>query len=176
MGKGGYNGGSTVIHAGSGWFGKGSVTSQPGEKKKKKPPAPAKPSRKKKAQKAAAPSPPSRSGLTRAEIVARAQKRVRRLEAEITKAQRNLEHLRRQHAAALAEAGKAHSLPPKSADGAERMAAISGSTKPTAAKNTVDQAALPKVGKRIVISAGPKGAVIEHRVARRRKADGADRT
>lgn len=173
MSKGGYNGGSTVIRGGSDWIGRGSVTSQPGEKKKK-PPMPAKPNRAKKAQKAAAPPAPSRSGLTRAEIVARAQQRVRRLEAEITKAQRNLQNLRRQHAAALAEAEEARSLPPKSAAGAERMIAINRSTKPTTAKNSVEQAALPKVGKRIVISAGPKGAVIEHRVARRRKADGAD--
>lgn len=117
---------------------------------------------------------PQGNGLTRAEIVARAKQRVRRLEAEIIKAQRNLESLRRQYAAAVAEVDEARSLPPRSDAGAERGATVSGSAKPSAPKISVERVAQPKVGKRIVISAGPKGAVIEHRVSRRPKAQEVD--
>ncbi len=92
-------------------------------------------------------------------IVARAQQKVHKLETEIGKTQRNLESLRRQLVAAVAEAEEARSLPPRSAAGVGTISA--------------DQKTQPKIGKRIIISTGPKGAVIEHRVARRRKAEGA---
>lgn len=135
------------------------MTSQPGEKKKKQQFVP-KPNQKKKVRKAEKSPSPKGNGLTRAEIVARAQQKVHKLETEIGKTQRNLESLRRQLVAALAEAEEARSLPPRSAAGVGTISA--------------DQKAQPKIGKRIIISTGPKGAVIEHRVARRRKADGAD--
>lgn len=116
MGKGGYNGGSTVIHAGSGWFGKGSVTSQPAAKKKK-PPESANPKRKKKAQKGNLGLSSKGNGLTRADIVAKATQRVRTIESEIAKTKQRLATLERDLAQAIVAVKAAQSLPSKTVQG-----------------------------------------------------------
>lgn len=170
MSKGGYHGGSTVIHAGSGWLGKGSVTSQPSEKKKKQH-ARAQSKSKKKAIKGKTSKPKTGNGLTRAEIVARASQKVRTLESEIAKTQRTLARLHRDHAAALIEAGVARNLPPKTTNSAVagRVKAVN-SGDPTlievdAPKAADDNTAL---GRRITTRINPKGVVIEHRPSQKR--------
>lgn len=170
MSKGGYHGGSTVIHAGSGWLGKGSVTSQPGEKKKTQH-GPARSKPKKKASKSKVSTPKTGNGLTRAEIVARAARKVRTLESEIAKTQRALARLQHDHAAALVEVEEAKNLPPKTATSASpsRLKVENTSdpviTEADAAKTTTANTAL---GRRIITRNNPKGVVIEHRPLQKR--------
>lgn len=122
MGKGGYNGGSTVIHAGSGWFGRGSVTSQPADKKKSAP-APTKLKRNKKAQKGSLGVPKKGNGLTRSDIVAKAAQKVRSIESEIAKTKQRLATLERDLAQAMIDVKNAQSLPPKTATRPARYSA-----------------------------------------------------
>lgn len=112
MSKGGYNGGSTVIHAGSGWFGRGSVTSQPTDKKKK-PASTTQPKRKKKALKGSLGVPSKGNGLTRSDIVAKAAQKARSIESEIAKSKQRLATLERDLALAMIEVKAAQSLPTK---------------------------------------------------------------
>jgi hypothetical protein len=123
MGRGGYNGGSTVIHAGSGWFGRGSVTSQPSEKKKH-PSSPAKPHRKrKKAKRNAPPSSSKGSGLTIPEMVAKAENKVRSISNEIASTKRRLAVLERDLESAKAHAKAVRNTPRRTALGAALLEA-----------------------------------------------------
>lgn len=111
-----YNGGSTVIHAGSGWFGKGSVTSQPGEKKKH-PPRTSKP--KKRKAKKGSPTPRAKgNGLTIPEMIARAEKRVQAIHKEIANTKRRLAALERDLTRAQSQVEVARNTPRKTAAGA----------------------------------------------------------
>ncbi|WP_430445314.1 hypothetical protein [Sphingorhabdus contaminans] len=117
MGKGGYNGGSTVIHAGSGWFGGGSVTSRPADKKKASPHS-LKPKRKKSAKVKNAVASKKGNGLTIAEKIRKADQKVLSLESEIGKTRRHLAALERDLTRAKSEAEAARNLPRKTALGA----------------------------------------------------------
>lgn len=134
MGKGGYNGGSTVIHAGSSWFGRGSVTSQPGEKKKR-PPADTRPKRKKKGAKVDISAPKKGSGLTIAEITVKAEQKVRALESDITKTKQRLASLERDLTRARSELDTARNLPRKTALGAALHEAEKAKTAPQTPKS-----------------------------------------
>lgn len=118
MGKGGYIGGSTVIHAGSDWFGRGSVTSQPSEKKKSKdePKRPA--GKKRKGKKKGQPFPnPKGNGLTIPEQIKAAERKVERLASEISQTERKLLRLRNQLENVKKEVERARSLPRRTALG-----------------------------------------------------------
>jgi hypothetical protein len=165
MSKGGYHGGSTVIHAGSGWLGKGSVTSQPGEKKKKQH-GPARSKPKKKASKSKVSTPKTGNGLTRAEIVARAARKVRTLESEIAKTQRTLARLQRDHAAALVEVEEAKNLPSLTATSAvPSRVKVENTSEPVITEADAQRvtAANTALGRRIITRNNPKGVLIEHR-------------
>lgn len=169
MGKGGYIGGSTVIHAGSGWFGKGSITSQPGGKKKRQS-VQSKPKRKKKTSKSDTSVPKKGNGLTLAEIKAKAQKKVRAIESEIAKTKRRLAQLERDHAKALVEAEKTNKMPPKTAIGmalqkAHQTSAKSKSNLGTEVSNVSENEA--DFRRKVTFRETSKGVVIEHRSARK---------
>ena len=169
MGKGGYNGGSTVIHAGSGWFGKGSVTSQPEGKKKPKA-ALTKPKRKKKSGKKTTSVPKKGNGLTLPEILARARQKVQAIEAEIAKTKKHLAKLERERTKAQADAEKATKLPPKTAMGIafQNAQQSSAAVKAEAGKEKTDEANdTPESGRRVTFRKTSKGVVIEHRSARK---------
>lgn len=158
-----------MIHAGLGWFGKGSVTSQPGEKKKKQPPSQA-PKRKKKSAKTGSPISGKGNGLTRAEIVSRAEKKVRALEGEIKKTQRRLRDLEQELSSALLDSEKAKNLPSKT----KTHAATPVPEKTPALANTAivldQQEAMPaKIAspQRVITKLNPRGAVVEHRRSRK---------
>ena len=159
MGKGGYTGGSTIIHPGSSWFGKSS--SQTAKKKKTKPVAPpvsSKP-RKKKSERVEPPLEKRSLGLTRAEIVTKTLKRVHLLEREIATAKRRLSALERDLVRAQADAVAAQQLPPKSALGLALREAHS--------KAPPDQTAKPVVKEHEAKRHrnAPKEIDVEHRIA-----------
>lgn len=121
MGRGGYNGGSTIVGPGSGWFGYG----KPKQRKKAVSPAPPKPARSGKKggkRNKALPTPREirsaeearKRGLTRAEWIARADKRVSAIEEQVRVARSRLRNLEGQLARALAEREKAKTEPPLS--------------------------------------------------------------
>lgn len=168
MGKGGYNGGSTVIHGGSGWFGRGSVTSQPGEKKKKQPIPPPNSKKKKKAKPSAPKNlAPKGSGLTIAEIVARAEKKVRSVEGELSRAKSRVAALEQDLAKARAEAEKARDLPRKTALGMALHQGEKAKTKGTGAARTLPSKAEREADKaaRTNFKNASKEVVVEHRSA-----------
>lgn len=137
MGRGGYNGGSTVIHAGSGWFGKGSVTSQPSEKKKRGSAASTKSRRKKNKSKQVASRKPSKgNGLTIPEMIARAEKKVRSISSEIANTKKRLAALERDLEKAKAQVDAARNTPRRTALGNAILAA----QKAKGDKNTRGQA------------------------------------
>jgi hypothetical protein len=136
-----------VIHAGLGWFGKGSVTSQPADKKKK-PPAPVKPNRKKKAKKGSLGVSSKGNGLTRADIVAKAAQKVRTIESEIAKTKQRLAALERDLAQATVDVKAAQSLPAKTALGLAHQSA----KRPKTSHVPIEERVAGKlVGKRIVV-------------------------
>lgn len=102
MSKGGYNGGSTLVHAGSSWGGRGSVTSQPADKPKRKSPKPKLPRRKGRSA--------NGNGLTIPEQISRATERVQAVESEIVKTKRLLAKLERDLVKALEGVVAAQSL------------------------------------------------------------------
>lgn len=132
MGKGGYTGGSTVIHAGSGWFGRGSVTSQKSDEKKPK----QEPKRhflkvsKRKKQKQEFPNPKG-NGLTIPEQLQAAERKARRLLPEIAQTERRLADLRRQLANAKDDVERIKNLPRRSALGRAHQPKRQESPKPT---------------------------------------------
>lgn len=112
MGKGGYYGGSTIVHGGSGWFGNGSVTSQSGsvtsQSGKKKKSAGAKKSKR--------PSKKTHrinkdNGLTRAEKFSKASNKVVSIEKDIAKTKQRLQSLERILKIANNELEEAKNLP-----------------------------------------------------------------
>lgn len=122
MGRGGYNGGSTVIGPRSvGWFGgRGSVTSQPSSRSKKTRSQPAKLKNKRKGPNpanSAGATPANGNGLTIAEQVGKAKKKVRSVEAEIGRTKQQLMKLERQLADARKQLERAENLPRRSALG-----------------------------------------------------------
>ena len=119
MGRGGYNGGSTIIGPRSvGWFGgRGSVTSQPSSNGKKAKVRLSKPKEKRNGQKprSAAPSMPTKGcGLTIPEQVAKASKRVQAAEADVQKTRQRLVALERQLEEARRQLERAENLPRRS--------------------------------------------------------------
>lgn len=176
MSKGGYHGGSTVIHAGSGWVGRGSVTSQPADKPKRAP-APSKPKPKKKAKKGSLGVANKGNGLTIAEIVAKAAQKVRALENEIAKARKRLTVLESDLARAKVDADATRNLPRKSALGAALHEAgkakpvavpVKPSTKPAKPKgNSGKQSDAERKAEREArerYRSAPKEVAVEHRV------------
>lgn len=128
MGKGGYNGGSTIIGPRSvGWFGgRGSVTSQPSTNSKKKVRL-SKPKKKRKGPKAATPgtaAPRKGNGLTIPEQVAKAKKMVRTIEADIVKTKQRLINLERLLVDARNQLQRAENLPRRSALGQALVKAV----------------------------------------------------
>jgi predicted nucleic acid-binding Zn-ribbon protein len=120
MGRGTYHGGSTLIGPRStGWVGRGSPTMQPASKKKGR----AAPKRKNqtatrpKHAKAAAPPSAKGNGLTIAEKVARARRKVEAIRAEIAKTRKRLVDLDRELGEAERSLELARSLPRRSALG-----------------------------------------------------------
>lgn len=90
MGKGGYNGGSTVVgFSGSGWVGRGSVTMRSATKKN----GSATPSKKKTARVRPSAIP---AALADDEELQRLSRRVKAIEADINAAQRRMSVLTRQ--------------------------------------------------------------------------------
>ena len=119
MGRGGYNGGSTIIGPRSiGWFGgRGSVTSQPSSNGKKAKVRLSKPKKKRKGPKPgnAAPMAPKKgNGLTIPEQVAKARKRVQAVEADVQKTRQRLRALERQLEDARRQLERAENLPRRS--------------------------------------------------------------
>lgn len=110
MGKGGYNGGSTVIHGGSNWFGRGSVTSQPAEAKKTEPKLQSSQKREKKKPKQDYPNTKG-NGLTIPEQIKAAERKAGRLASEIAQTERRLKELRSHLASAKDEIERAKNLP-----------------------------------------------------------------
>lgn len=129
MGKGGYNGGSTLIGPRSvGWFGgRGSVTSQPNNGGNKSKVRISKPKKKRKAPKPAPPAGaahPKGNGLTIPEQVARAKKKVRAVEADIATTKQQLAKLERQLGEAKRQLQRAENLPRRSALGQALVEAL----------------------------------------------------
>ena len=119
MGRGGYNGGSTIIGPRSvGWFGgRGSVTSQPSSNGKKAKVGLSKPKKKRKGQKprnAATFTPTKGNGLTIPEQVAKARKRVQAVGADVQKTKQRLVALERQLEDARRQLERAENLPRRS--------------------------------------------------------------
>lgn len=171
MGKGGYNGGSSVIHAGSGWVGRGSVTSQPGERKKKQPIRPPNP-KKKGTQYPATSLPPAKGGgLTIPEIIARADRKVKSIEAELARTRKKLSSLERELAMAMEDAAKARNLPRKTALGialheAEQTQPNGKPKKRKARINMLSEAEREaERAARANFKSAPKEVVVEHRSA-----------
>lgn len=166
MGKGGYNGGSTVIHAGSGWMGKGSVTTQrPGKKATF-----GKSGSQKKVPRNDTSVPKKGSGLTLAEIMAKAQRRVRTLEIEISKTKRLLVTLERSYTQALIDVENVRSMPRKTAAGAAlhqaQKQSLTEAPKPSVVSKTQMKAS--KNAERIArenYRNAPKEVEVEHRIA-----------
>jgi hypothetical protein len=129
MGRGGYNGGSTIIGPRSvGWFGgRGSVTSQPSTSGKKKVRL-SKPKKKRKGPpaKSAGAAPAKGNGLTIPEQVTKAKKQVRSIEAEIGRTKHQLANLERQLAQAKQELHRAENLPRRSALGQALVQTLAG--------------------------------------------------
>lgn len=123
MGRGGYNGGSTVIGPRSvGWFGgRGSVTSQSSSSTNKTKVRLSKPKKKKrKGPKQAVPAPAGPlkgDGLTIPEQVARAKKRVSSVKSDIAKTRQQLARLERQLIYAEKQLENAQNLPRRSSLG-----------------------------------------------------------
>ena len=116
MGKGGYLGGSMVIQGGSGWVGRGSVTSQKSDKPRA---VFAKNSPKNGNKKPKPKSPKSNknklNGLTRAEQVQRSIIKVASTQQEITTLKRQLTALEAKLKKAMTDVGRTQNLPRKSA-------------------------------------------------------------
>lgn len=166
MGKGGYNGGSTVIHAGSGWMGKGSVTSQRLGKKA----VFGKSGTRKKVPKSDTSVPKKGNGLTIAEIMARARRRVLTLEIEIAQTKKLLAKLERSYTQALVDVDKARRMPRKTAAGAAlhqaQKQSLTEATKTDVVSKTQMNAS--KNAERIArenYRKAPKEVEVEHRVA-----------
>lgn len=117
MGKGGYTGGSTVIHAGTGWFGKGSVTSQPSEKKPKNEPRQHRANKAKKKKPKQEYSNPKGNGLTIPEQIRAAERKVGRITSEIAQTERKIAELKRQLVDAKSVLEKTRNLPRRTALG-----------------------------------------------------------
>ena len=122
MGRGGYNGGSTIIGPRSvGWFGgRGSVTSQPSSNGKKAKVRLSEPKKKRKGPEpgdVSAATPMKGNGLTIPEQIARAKKRVRAVEDDVGRAKQKLLKLERQLADARKQLERAENLPRRSALG-----------------------------------------------------------
>lgn len=139
MGKGGYLGGSTIIGPRSfGWFGTGSQKKSGSKPKTKKPHGQAHgqatpkqnaapvTSNKKKRKPAHPPSPPRKgNGLTIPEQVNRARKKVRAIEAEVTKGKARLLKLERQLQDARKELERVQKQPRRSSVGQALAKALS---------------------------------------------------
>ena len=170
MGKGGYIGGSTVIHAGSGWIGRGSVTSQPAEKPKRAP-ATGKANSKKKARKGSLGAPKKGNGLTIAETVAKANQKVHSIESEIGRTKQRLGALERDLTQALKEVEAAQNLPRKTALGVALQEADKSKPAVKPAKSKIKTGKLSeadRIAERLArqnYRDAPKGVVVEHRVA-----------
>lgn len=176
MGKGGYNGGSTVINAGSGWVGRGSVTSQSGGPKKKQSAVNTKSKRKKKGPKVDFSVSKKGNGLTIREMVTKAEQRVLTIESDIVKAKQRLRTLERDLVRARLEVETARNLPRKTALGAalhdaQRANAIiktPESEKKEPKKGRVSEA--ERVADRRArenFRSAPKDVAVEHRAAGR---------
>lgn len=123
MGKGGYLGGSSLVGWGAGMFsGRGSVTSQPATKGK----ATAGKPRKARKPDAQVKKSTTGAGLTIPEQVARAEKRVDAVKADITKTRSRLAELVRQLAEAERQLDAAQRLPRRSAVGIAKAKAAEG--------------------------------------------------
>lgn len=111
MGKGGYLGGSMVIQGGSGWVGRGSVTSQKSDKPKA---TSAKNSPNNASKKPKLKSPKSNknksNGLTRAEQVQRSNIKVASIQQEITTLKRQLTALEAKLEKAKIDVGRVQNL------------------------------------------------------------------
>lgn len=172
MSGGGYNGGSTVIHGGSGWFGHGSVTSQPGNKSKGGlSSAKSRKKAKAKAKKGSPSGPEKGNGLTLAETIAKSVDKVGTIEGEIAKTKLRLAMLEHNLVQAVSEAEVARKLPLKTAKSMaldDTGKAIAPS-KPAKSKSTTGTAS--KAGRAAERKArqnyrnAPKEVVVVHQVA-----------